>query len=135
MNVEDIMSTEVVTVVADDTLKVVRDIFRQNNFHHLLVARDGKLRGVISDRDMLARLSPFLDTPTEQPADREVLRLTAADIMSADPISVDRDTSIDYASIILLENGISCLPVVNGDGTIEGILTWKDILKYHVYVA
>ena len=54
--------------------------------------------------------------------------------MSITLITAKKDTLIDAAAILLLEHNISCLPVVSIDGAIEGILTWKDMLKYYVYV-
>ena len=52
--------------------------------------------------------------------------------MSRNPITVDKDVQIEDAVHILLENDISCLPVISATRDIEGILTWKDILKYYV---
>jgi acetoin utilization protein AcuB len=48
------------------------------------------------------------------------------------PITVDAQTSIEKASNLLLENNISCLPVISSQGVVEGILTWKDILKFYM---
>lgn len=54
--------------------------------------------------------------------------------MSTTLITVQKDTLIDTAAILLLEHKISCLPVVAKDEAIEGILTWKDMLKFYVYL-
>jgi acetoin utilization protein AcuB len=51
MLVERIMSKPVVSVTLDDTLRTVKQIFVNAKFHHLLVVENGKLYGVISDRD------------------------------------------------------------------------------------
>lgn len=53
MSIKSIMSTPVVTVKRDDNLGVVREIFINTKFHHLLVVENNKLYGVISDRDLL----------------------------------------------------------------------------------
>jgi acetoin utilization protein AcuB len=52
--------------------------------------------------------------------------------MNRTPITVDAETSIEEASNLLLENNISCLPVISPQGSVEGIVTWKDILKFHL---
>ncbi|MEE9604821.1 MAG: CBS domain-containing protein, partial [Candidatus Scalindua sp.] len=80
-----------------------------------------KLVGVISDRDLIDR------------EERNTITLDkkAHEIMSRNLITVDVETSIEKASNILLENNISCLPVVSSQGVVEGILTWKDILKFY----
>ncbi len=53
VNVQDIMSSRVGTVEMDDKLKVVKEIVDTVKFHHLLVVEEGKLFGVVSDRDLL----------------------------------------------------------------------------------
>jgi len=133
MNVSDIMTRQVVTVQPDDSLADLRRILSQRKFHHILVEREGKLVGVISDRDVSHHSSPFLGTLEERAEDRALLDRKVGDMMSTTVITVVADTSIDCASILLLENNISCLPVVDGELNIIGILTWKDILQFHVY--
>jgi CBS-domain-containing membrane protein len=51
--------------------------------------------------------------------------------MSRNLITVDVETSMEKASDLLLENYISCLPVLSSQGIVEGIVTWKDILKFY----
>lgn len=133
MVVADIMSKQVHTVSPDENLAELREIFSGVRYRHLLVEDDGKLVGVISDRDVLAHLSPFLGTSEERDSDRSQLNLKVRDIMSTRLITVDTETLIDCASILMLENPISCLPVVKPDMSIVGILSWKDILQFHVY--
>ncbi|WP_075185320.1 CBS domain-containing protein [Teredinibacter haidensis] len=133
MIVADIMSKQVHSVSPEETLEELRNIFSDVAYRHLLVEENDRLVGVVSDRDALAHLSPFLRTEEEREIDRSLLKLKVRDIMSAAPITVDADTGIDCASILLLENPISCLPVVREDMSIEGILSWTDILQFHVY--
>jgi len=135
LTVESIMSAEVHTVIPETTLGELKEVFERVHYHHLLVHEKDVLVGVVSDRDVAKYLSPFLDTHNERSDDRQQLKLNVADIMTRELITVDRETSIDFASILLLENNISCLPVVKANGEIDGILSWKDILKYHVYGA
>ncbi|HEY7774020.1 MAG TPA: CBS domain-containing protein [Marinagarivorans sp.] len=133
MYVANIMTRAVHTVAPDDCLSTLNDIFVRVSYRHLLVKDDNRLVGVISDRDALKHLSPFLGQHLERKEDRDQLSLKVSDIMSTQLITVDADTLIDSASILLLENNISCLPVIKGDMQIDGILSWKDILQYHVY--
>lgn len=133
MIVANIMSRKVHTVTPGDKLSDLRSIFAAASYRHLLVEENDKLVGVISDRDVLAHLSPFLDTEQERDSDRGLLDLEVRDIMSSPALAIDSDMLIDSASILLLENHISCLPVVDTNMAIEGIVSWKDILLYHVY--
>jgi len=134
MYVESIMSANVQCVLPEMTLGDLREIFKEAPYHHLLVAREGGLLGIISDRDVLRMLSPFIDTANATAQDQSLLETRAQDMMSTALITVKKDTSVDTAAILLLEHNISCLPVISKNDVIEGILTWKDLLKYHVYI-
>ncbi len=130
MTVGSIMSGKVVTVGMDDSLETVRVLFEQARFHHLLVVGEKRrLLGVISDRDLLKAVSPFVDTLSEMTRDRATLEKRVHQIMSRKPITVSRETSIADAAALLLEEGVSCLPVTSPEGEVEGIVTWKDLLS------
>ena len=135
MFVENIMTENVRCIPPTTTVRELRDLFSTVKYHHLLVALDSQLLGVISDRDVISILSPFIDTTDTTKRDQALLEKTAEDIMSTNLVTAERDTCIDTTAILLLENNISCLPVVSEDKHIEGIVTWKDMLKYYVYAT
>ena len=131
MKLEEIMAKRVVTIDLDDTLDVIRKIFDEVRFHHLVVINEKyKVVGVISDRDVLKALSPYLDTISEQERDQVTLNKKTHQVMSRQPITASPEDSIERAAALLLENRISCLPVISEDQSLVGIVTWKDILKY-----
>ena len=133
MYIESIMSELVHTVPPDIRLAELREIFSSVNYHHLLVTEDGLLKGVISDRDILRRSSPYLDQEDVPNFAKSLLEQQAHSIMSTELITAQPDTMVDAAAIMLLEHNISCLPVVVDDNRVVGIITWKDMLKYYVY--
>lgn len=132
MTVDSIMSRDVEVVAPDVTLMEIQDVLRKRGFRHLLVVEDGALVGVISDRDVLRAISPFLDTLSEAPRDVKTLMRSAREVMRDEPVSVSPDTSIEEAAGILLEHTISCLPVIGEGEQIQGIVTSKDLLRYLV---
>lgn len=132
MTIETIMSCDVITVTPDTTLTEIRSLLHEKGFNHLLVVEpDDTLCGVISDRDVLKAVSPFLDTYSEEHRDVKTLSQPASEIMESDPITVGPDTEIKKASEVLLENRVSSLPVVQREG-LEGIVTGKDLLQYYI---
>jgi acetoin utilization protein AcuB len=131
MTVDSIMSREVVTVSPDAALVDIRKRLQEGGVNHMVVVEDGTLRGVISDRDVLEAISPFLDTYSDGHRDVKTLSQPASEIMQADPITATPDTPIEEASRTLLDNRVSSLPVVEGD-ELMGIVTGKDMLEYYV---
>lgn len=134
MQIQEIMTVAVHTVAPTITLRELRKIFAEVKYHHLLVMEDDNLVGVISDRDVLRMSSPTLDRDALSDEDEAMLHSQAGGFMSRNMIKARPDTLIDTAAILLLENNISCLPVVNRNDSLAGIVTWKDMLKYYVYV-
>ncbi|MBA3613675.1 MAG: CBS domain-containing protein [Nitrospirales bacterium] len=123
------MTTRVVTIEMDDSLEVVRDLFKKVRIHHLLVVDNQKLVGIISDRDMLKAVSPFVGTMSETTRDRATLNKRAHQIMSHHPVTVRSSCSLQEAAQLMLARGVSCLPVTTMNGEVLGIVTWKDVLR------
>jgi acetoin utilization protein AcuB len=133
MKLEEIMTTDVITVGMDDELEKVQQLFSRFRFHHVLVlGEENVLVGVVSDRDLLKTISPFISTLAERPEDRRTLKRRVHQIMSSKPIAATRDQTIREGAALMLNRKISCLPIVRQDRTVEGIVTWKDILKWLV---
>ena len=129
MKLNSIMKTEVVTVDMDVSLRHISLMFDKKEFHHVLVMEDDELRGVISERDLLRASSPFLNTPCEQNRDLATLRKRAHQLMSRKPITITAEADPGDAVQLMLQRGVSCLPVVSSDGRLIGIVTWKDLLR------
>ncbi len=122
MTVASIMTCKVVTVKIDDSLSTICEIFENVKFHHIFVVDNGNLIGVISDRNL----------PAEKERDAATMNKKAYDIMSKVAVTVDAKTSIEEASNLMLENNISYIPVVSPEGVIEGIVSWREILKSYL---
>ncbi len=128
MNVDRIMTRETTTIGMDDRIYRVKDLFEEHVFHHLLVVEKGQLVGVISDRDLLRNVSPFIGKLSERSEDAATLNRRVHQIMTRKPVTVSPETDVKDASRVMLEHRVSCLPVVKDDGRVAGIVTWRDLL-------
>ncbi|SDP33856.1 acetoin utilization protein AcuB [Ralstonia sp. 25mfcol4.1] len=129
MSIDSIMSKQVATVVFDDTLATVKDIFDAASFHHLLVVEDGRLHGVVSDRDLLRAMSPFIGSNVESARDLNTLNRRVHQIMSRQPITLRPEAAIADAIDLFLTHQVSCIPVVDAQFRPVGIVSWRDILR------
>jgi acetoin utilization protein AcuB len=108
----------------------VKEIFDSLRFHHLLViGSDKKLCGVISDRDLLRAISPYVGTPSETARDAATLKKRAHQIMTRAPVTLRPDASLADAIQLLLGHRISCIPIVDEGFRAVGIISWRDILR------
>jgi len=110
-----------------DSMKKAMDLLKENEIRHLPVLKDGKLVGILSERD-IKQASPSPATALEI---REIYYLLAKvkvkQIMTRRPYTITSTATIEEAALILREKKIGCLPVVD-DGKLVGILTETDIL-------
>jgi acetoin utilization protein AcuB len=125
-----IMTGRLVTVEMDDRLEVVKEIFDTMKFHHLLVVdQHKKLSGIVSDRDLLKALSPYVGSAAETARDLATLNKRVHQIMTRHPITLRPQSDIAEAARLLLTHRISCIPIVDDERNAVGIVTWRDVLK------
>lgn len=128
MNVSDIMTEKPATVRLDSTLREALELMEQIGCHHLPVLNtENHLIGIISDRDCRTALnSPYI--LRERWQDEELVdHLRVRLMMTPAPIVVAPDAKAENAAQLMLENKISCLPVMR-DETLVGIITRSDML-------
>ena len=129
MKIGDIMTKSVVTVEMDDKLSLVKEIFDNSKFRHLLVIDNGKLFGVVSDRDLLKAVSPNLGTMVVTHRDLATLNKRVHQIMTRKPITLKADDSISDAAILFNTHRISCIPIVDDRLRPVGIVSWRDLVR------
>ena len=110
MSIAKIMSTRVVSVHMDDSLQSLRELFAATGFHHLVVVHDNKLQGIISDRDLMKSISPFVDTLSERKLDRATLDKKAHQIMTREVITLNPSDSV-YTRSPLLKGFTVCMSI------------------------
>ena len=123
------MSRKVVSIPADDNLRIVQDIMELGRVRHLPVVRRGELVGVVSQRDLLhASLSNVMGLPSEE-QNLFLEGVKISQVMSEPPTSIDPEASVQEAAQIMAQRKIGCLPMIE-EGKLAGIVTETDILAY-----
>ncbi len=130
LTVEQLMTTNVISVDMDCTVAEIGRVFENQRFHHVVVVNKGCVVGVISDRDFLRCVSPFVGTASERACDEYTLEKRAHQIMSRRPFTCEPSTPVPAAARCMLENRISCLPVLDDVGVCIGMITVRDITRW-----
>jgi acetoin utilization protein AcuB len=122
MMVHEAMTVAPNCIPEETTALELVELFHARGFRHLLVTSPERgLVGVISDRDVIRCFGP------EQSPSRSTLEgIRASDLMSTDLITVGPNVPLERAVELMVDQGISCLPVLV-DGTLRGILTATDL--------
>ncbi|MCX8073020.1 MAG: CBS domain-containing protein [Candidatus Binatia bacterium] len=129
MLVRDLMQTEVVTLNARDHLDLADSLMRLGRIRHMPVVEDGKLVGILSQRDLFrAGISTVLHLRPS--AEREWLaKIPVREVMTAPVITATPNMPVRQAVNLLLEHKIGCLPVVDR-GELVGLVSETDFLRY-----
>jgi CBS domain-containing protein len=118
--VADVMTGKVVTLSPHHSFSEAANLMNDRYFRHCVVIDSrGCVVGVISDRDILRALAR---NPNARSKSLE-------QVMTRNPVTVRRNTPIAEAVGKIISKRINCLPVVESDGTVCGIVTSTDLLK------
>jgi len=135
MLVKDWMSEEVIVLDENASIMKASQIMKEHNIRRIPVVRQGKLVGIVSDRD-IKETTPSKATSLDV---HELYYLLAEvrvkDIMTPDPIHVKPEDTVEYAAVLMLENRISGLPVVDDEKRVVGIITQTDVFKLFVNIT
>jgi acetoin utilization protein AcuB len=118
--VADVMTAKVVALSPHHSLSEVANLMNDRHFRHCVVIdTHGQLVGVISDRDVLRALARNPNARSK----------SLDQIMTQNPVTVRRNTPIGEAVSKIVSKRINCLPVVEENGSVCGIVTSTDLLK------
>ena len=144
MLAKEIMTTEVITVGPEETVKEAAKILSENKISGLPVLDDeGRLIGVVTEQDLIVRNKKFdfpeyiyfldsiiyLESFNSFEEDfKKMIATTVEEVMSDDVISVDPETPIEEIATLMSIENINRVPVVKDDQLV-GIISRADIVR------
>ncbi len=129
MLVKDWMSSDVVTVDDEASIMEVTQLMRENNVRRVPVMKEGRLIGIISDRDIKAASPSKATTLDVHELYYLLSKLKVKEVMTKNPITVGPDDTVEKAAVVMLSNKISGLPILDVRGQLVGILTQGDVFR------
>lgn len=148
MLVKDVMSSGVKAIAPDTKLVEVASLMCLYRYSGLPVVEDGRLVGLIAEKDVLHRLFPSLDDLMEvggmasvdldkmMSQYKDVLSLKAEDLMARNVITVSPDMHVLRAATVMVRHKFRRIPVAEGD-TLMGMLSLGDVHKaiFHANIS
>jgi CBS domain-containing protein len=150
MKVKDAMNIDVITCKPDDSVSTLVDLFKNNHISGMPVVENEKVVGMVSETDILKLFktpdisvdmilpSPFeiIEMPIRSVIRYEEFKKTledirmkpVRDIMNKKIYSISPDSTLEYASDIMVKQRINRLPVIE-NGKLVGILVRSDIIR------
>ena len=135
MPVKDWMSKDLVTIDADTSIMKASKVMKHNEIQHLPVLSQGRLVGIVSDRD-LKEATPSKATTLDIHEMYHLLdTLTVKSLMPKRLFTITPGETVEKAAAVMLKRHISALPVVDAQGTLAGIITKGDIFRAFVSIS
>jgi len=116
-SVRDVMTPNVHAASPTDSLASAAEIMSSEDVGSLPVVEDGRLIGVLTDRDIVVRAVAERVTPET---------LNVGDVASRQPVTVQPDEDLDEALRLMAHHRVRRLPVVE-DGRLVGMLSQADV--------
>ena len=121
MQIYEIMSKEIFSINCKDSIMETCKRFYRKKIGSLLVLEEGLLKGIVTERDIIAKVVILSKDP---------LNTTVEEIMSTQLVTINQNADVEEAVRLMDTNKIKKLPVVSDDGNLVGIITTSDIVKY-----
>lgn len=133
MYVKDHMTKNPITITKETSISKALDLMNQGKFHRIpVVDENGKLIGLITEGMVSESTGKNNTALSIYELNYLLSRTTVDEIMEKNVKTVSGEVFLEEAASIMLENGVSVLPVVTEDNTVVGIITEKDMFEAFV---
>jgi acetoin utilization protein AcuB len=136
MFVSKSMTSKIVTVHPETTLLEARQLLKKHGIRHLpVVDGNGKLVGIITDRDIRSALPAEFFSQEEKPVDfMPYEQLTVDKAMTRNPATISPENTIEDALLLIQKMRVGAFPVVDREHRAIGILSVRDLLRAFINV-
>ncbi len=130
MFASDVMSHDPVTIDENTTVRETIGLLSALGARHLPVTREGRLVGMISDRDVRQLTTPISwNQHVIADGNTELLDQPVTSVMSGGTISIPPDMPVALVIDAICDHRVGAIPVVDDAGKIIGIVSYIDLLR------
>ena len=119
--IRDIMTSNPSTVEPDKTVVDAARIMKQEDAGVVPVTENGRLTGMVTDRDIAIRVVAEGKDPQST---------TVREVASKDLVTVDPQQDLDEALRLMAQHQVRRLPVVEEDGRLVGVVAQADVARH-----
>ena len=131
------MKHPVVGVKPHDSIAHARELMEKHRFNQLPVVVDGRLVGIVTDRDLRDAYPSVFETAADDPRHAPAVNpktIKVEDVMTANVVTLGPAASVEEAARLMRRERIGAIPVVDGHRLV-GMLTRSDVLDAFLTVS
>ena len=133
MYVKDRMSKNIITITKEVKISQALDIFASNNFHRLpVIDKNNHLIGLLTESTIQSHTPSKATSLSIHELNYLLSKTSVESIMIKDVITIKPECLLEEAAELMMERNISCLPVIDDNELLVGIITQRDIFAAFV---
>jgi CBS domain-containing protein len=130
LRVDDVMSREPVTAVADDSIRVAIDRMGRHGVRHLpVIDVERRVIGMLSDRDVRTAVGNPMRAIDSREAAVRIESTRVAHAMSRAPLTLAAGTRLARAATLFADHKVGAVPIVDEKERLVGLVSYTDVLR------
>lgn len=132
IKISQIMTAEVIAANPNNRFSQVFQFFSEREINHMPIVENEKLIGIISNKDMMKHVYKYIVVQKKSDIAALDAEVKLVDIMTKNIVTAHEDTTLIEVKNLFAKSHFNCLPIVNNDDKLVGIVTPKDLMKMKV---
>ena len=127
--IADIMTTSVFQLDIENSMYEVHKLMKESQIRHVPISQNNEFKGVVTQKAIIAKVMYLLDNYGSSSLERREKSVSVSDLIDKKVVFVNPDMPLVDAAEFFLANRHGCLPIVDEDNLLQGIVTSSDFVK------
>lgn len=127
--IADIMTTSVFQLDIENSMYEVHKLMKESQIRHVPISQNNEFKGVVTQKAIIAKVMYLLDNYGSSSLERREKSVSVSDLIDKKVVFANPDMPLVDAAEFFLANRHGCLPIVDKDNLLQGIVTSSDFVK------
>ena len=127
--IANIMTTSVFQLDIENSMYEVHKLMKESQIRHVPISQNNEFIGVVTQKAIIAKVMYLLDNYGSSSLERREKSVSVSDLIDKNVVFANPDMPLVDAAEFFLANRHGCLPIVDKDNLLQGIVTSSDFVK------
>lgn len=127
--IKDIMTRSVISIANNSTMRDVHQLMKDNSIRHIPVVDSGRIEGVITQKTIIAKVMSLLDRFGASDLHEQEKQIPVSELLDKNVMFASGGMSLTEAASYFLSHRHGCLPVIDSESHLIGMVTSSDFVK------